>query len=63
VPPLVCTPEWHCWDVCIRCSCISPFALVLIAAVAELGAMATRMRKWRTVAAANVRAGAAFLRP
>jgi hypothetical protein len=38
-------------------------ALVLIAAVAELLAMATRMRKWRTPAAANVRAGAAFLRP
>jgi uncharacterized membrane protein len=37
-----------------------PIALVLIAAVAELAAMATRMPEWRAVAVANVRAGAAF---
>src|SRR5258708_35688550 len=37
-----------------------PIALILIAAVAELVAMATRMPEWRAVAVANVRAGAAF---
>jgi uncharacterized membrane protein len=37
-----------------------PIALVLIAAVAELLAMATRLPVWRAVAVANLRAGAAF---
>jgi uncharacterized membrane protein len=37
-----------------------PIGLVLIAAVAELVAMITGRREWRTVAVANVRAGAAF---
>jgi uncharacterized membrane protein len=37
-----------------------PIALVLIAAVAELVAMATRVPEWRAVAVANVRAGAVF---
>ena len=40
-----------------------PIALILVAAVAELVAMATRMPEWRAVAVANVRAGAAFLCP
>jgi uncharacterized membrane protein len=37
-----------------------PIALILIAAVAELVATATRMPEWRAVAVANVRAGAVF---
>src|ERR1700681_4367512 len=37
-----------------------PIALILIAATAELVAVATRFPVWRTVAVANVRAGAAF---
>jgi uncharacterized membrane protein len=37
-----------------------PIALVLIAAVAELVAMMTRLREWRAVAVANARAGAVF---
>src|SRR6266851_960990 len=37
-----------------------PIALILIAALAELVAMATRLPMWRTVAVANVRAGAVF---
>jgi uncharacterized membrane protein len=37
-----------------------PIGLVLIAAVAEVVAMMTDLRKWRTVAVANVRAGAVF---
>src|SRR5438045_1725105 len=37
-----------------------PIALTLIAAAAELAAIATRMPQWRAVAVANVRAGAAF---
>src|SRR5712671_5249855 len=37
-----------------------PIALILIAAVAELVAMATRLAEWRAVAVANVRAGAVF---
>jgi uncharacterized membrane protein len=37
-----------------------PIALVLIAAVAELVALTTRFPKWRMVAVANVRVGAAF---
>src|SRR5712691_4342442 len=37
-----------------------PIALILIAAVAELAAMATRLPEWRAVAVANVRAGAVF---
>jgi uncharacterized membrane protein len=37
-----------------------PIGLVLIAAVAEIVAMATDRREWRTVALTNVRAGAAF---
>jgi uncharacterized membrane protein len=35
-----------------------PIGLVLIAAVAELVAIATNIREWRVVAVANVRAGA-----
>ena len=37
-----------------------PIALILIAAIAELVAVTTRLPEWRTVAVANVRAGAAF---
>jgi uncharacterized membrane protein len=37
-----------------------PIGLVLIAAVAELVAIATNIREWRVVAVANVRAGAVF---
>jgi len=37
-----------------------PIALILIAAVAELLVVATRMPEWRAVAVANLRAGAAF---
>src|SRR5882672_2560762 len=37
-----------------------PIALVLIAAVAELVFMITRFPEWHLVAAANLRAGAAF---
>ena len=37
-----------------------PIALILIAAVAEAGFLATRFRVWHAVAVANVRAGAAF---
>src|SRR5712691_3137807 len=37
-----------------------PIGLVLIAAAAEVVAMMTDRREWRTVAVANVRAGAAF---
>ena len=37
-----------------------PIALILIAAIAELVAVTTRFPEWRTVAVANVRAGAAF---
>jgi uncharacterized membrane protein len=37
-----------------------PIALVLAAAVAELAAITTPARAWRTVAVANVRAGAAL---
>src|SRR5579862_5854562 len=37
-----------------------PIALILIAAVAELVAIATRMPQWRVVAVANIQAGAAF---
>ena len=35
-----------------------PIALVLLAAVAEAGAIATRNQRWRTAAVVNVRAGA-----
>src|SRR5204863_6843454 len=37
-----------------------PIGLVLIAAVAEVVAMTTDRREWRTVGVTNVRAGAAF---
>src|SRR5712691_6656964 len=37
-----------------------PIGLVLIAAAAEVVAMMTDRREWRTVAVANVRAGAVF---
>jgi uncharacterized membrane protein len=37
-----------------------PIALVLIAAVAELVFLTTRVPEWHMVAAANIRAGAAF---
>jgi len=37
-----------------------PIALILIAAVAELLAMTTRVPEWRAVAVVNLRAGAAF---
>jgi uncharacterized membrane protein len=37
-----------------------PIGLVLIAAVAEVIAMATGLSDWRTVALANLRAGAVF---
>ena len=37
-----------------------PIGLVLIAAVAEVVAMATSLRDWRAVAVANVRVGAVF---
>jgi uncharacterized membrane protein len=37
-----------------------PIALILVAAAAELVAMATHRPKWHTVAVANVRAGAVF---
>jgi uncharacterized membrane protein len=37
-----------------------PIGLVLIAAVAEIVAIATHRREWRVVAVANVRAGAVF---
>ena len=37
-----------------------PIALILVAAIAEFVAVATRFPGWRTVAVANVRAGAAF---
>ena len=37
-----------------------PIGLVLIAAVAEAVAILTDLREWRTVAVANVRAGAVF---
>jgi uncharacterized membrane protein len=37
-----------------------PIGLVLIAAVAEVVAMVTDLREWRTVAVANVRVGAVF---
>src|SRR6478672_11829951 len=37
-----------------------PIGLVLIAAVAEVVAMMTHRRKWRTVAVANARVGAMF---
>jgi uncharacterized membrane protein len=37
-----------------------PIALVLIAAIAELVSVTTRFPGWRTVAVANVRAGAVF---
>jgi uncharacterized membrane protein len=37
-----------------------PIALILIAAITELVFLATGFPEWRTVAVANVRAGAAF---
>jgi uncharacterized membrane protein len=37
-----------------------PIGLVLIAAVAEVGATMTDLRNWRTVAVANARVGAVF---
>jgi uncharacterized membrane protein len=37
-----------------------PIALILIAAIAELVALATQFRAWHTFAVANMRAGAAF---
>src|SRR5437763_17072907 len=37
-----------------------PIALVLAAAAAELVVLATRRQAWRTVAVANIRAGAAL---
>ena len=37
-----------------------PIGLVLVAAVAEVVAMMTDLREWRTVAVANLRAGAGF---
>jgi uncharacterized membrane protein len=37
-----------------------PIALVLAAAAAELGVIATTHKAWRTVAVANIRAGAAI---
>ena len=37
-----------------------PIGLILIAAVAEVIAIATGVEKWRVVAVANVRAGAVF---
>jgi uncharacterized membrane protein len=37
-----------------------PIALIVIAAIAELLLIATRMPEWRAVAVANLRAGAAF---
>jgi uncharacterized membrane protein len=37
-----------------------PIGLVMLAAVAEAGATLTKDGRWRTVALANVRAGAAF---
>jgi len=37
-----------------------PIALILIAAIAELVAMATRVAEWRVVAVVNIRAGAVF---
>ena len=37
-----------------------PIGLVLIAAAAEAVAMMTDLQEWRTVAVANIRAGAAF---
>jgi uncharacterized membrane protein len=37
-----------------------PIALILIAAIAELVALATQFREWHTFAITNMRAGAAF---
>src|ERR1700730_14654648 len=37
-----------------------PIALILVAAIAELVSVTTRFPGWRTVAVANLRAGAAF---
>jgi uncharacterized membrane protein len=37
-----------------------PIALILIAAIAELVALATQFSQWHTLAVANIRAGAAF---
>jgi uncharacterized membrane protein len=37
-----------------------PIALILVAAIAELVSVTTRFPEWRTVAIANVRAGAGF---
>jgi uncharacterized membrane protein len=37
-----------------------PIALVLTAAIAEIGVIATARRTWRTIAVANIRVGAAM---